>query len=336
MKPKMIKPFRHIALLLPLILTGQMGSAQNDNTKKTTEDITADVVSAIADDTPVQGPEAAPAKPVYWKKGIQTTLAFSQTSLTNWSAGGDGNFTLNAFIDATADYLRNKWLWDNRMQMGYGFTYSMNGNETYRYKKSDDRLQLDSEVGRLLTERLYLSGLMTFKTQFTDGLPYSGDNNRISSFLAPGYLNLGLGVDWKALTFLSLYLSPVTGNFVIVALNDSTIRKNYGNSVDQAVRAQLGAQMKMDIKYTYQTFSFNTSLVLFSDYLHNFGNIQVNWDLSATVKLWKVLSISLRTSLIYDDNIAIADKDGNKCPRVQFKEIGGIGIVYTIGNYTKR
>lgn len=310
-------------------------SAQTENTAKSSEEIAADLAQALVE-VPTEAPETEPVKPKYWRKGILTSLAFSQTTLTNWAAGGDGNVTLNAYIDATADYAKDKWIWDNRLQAGYGFTYSLNQAETYRYKKSDDRLQLDSEVGRQISDRLYLSGLFTFKTQITDGYPYSGENKRISSFLAPGYLNIGIGIDYKPFKCLSFYVSPLTGNFVIVAPNDSTMRVSYGNSCDQAVRAQMGAQVKMDFKYTVEVFSINSTLNLFSNYLDHPANIQVNWDLNCGVKVWKVLTISLRTSLIYDDNIKIADKDGYKCPRVQFKEIGGIGITYTIGNYTKR
>jgi len=309
--------------------------AQN-NTKKSTSDITASVASAIADAPVEEAPEPEPAKPTFWKKGILTSMSFSQTTLTNWAAGGDGNVTLNAYVDGTANYARNKWIWDNRAQMGYGFMYSLNENEKYRYKKSDDRLQLDSEVGRKVSERLYISGLLSFKTQFSDGYPYSGENKRISTFLAPGYVNIGIGIDYKPFRCLSIYASPLTGNFVIVAPNDSSMRVSYGNSFDQPVRSQMGAQVKMDFKYAVQKFYINSTLNLFSNYLDHPLNIQVNWDLNCGITVWKVLTITLRTSLIYDDNIKIADKDGYKCPRVQFKEIGGIGVTYTIGNYTKR
>ncbi len=329
---------RHLTVFALTFLTfSQVLCAQDEKTaKKTSSDIAADIASALIDTPKEEAAPTAPAKPTYWKKGIMTSVAFSQTTLTNWAAGGDGNVTLNAYIDATADYSKNNWIWDNRLQMGYGFTFSLNGDEKYRYKKSDDRFQIDSEVGRKLTDRLYLSGLFTFKTQLTNGYPYSGENQRISSFLAPGYVNLGIGVDYKPFRCLSLYASPLTGNFVIVAPNDSLMRVSYGNKFDQSVRAQMGAQVKMDFKYSVQNFSINSSLNLFSNYFQAPQNIQVNWDMNLSVKVFKMVTVSLRTSLIYDDNIKIADKDGHKCSRVQFKEIGGIGITFTIGDYIKR
>lgn len=330
-----MKRLRLLIFFLPVLMTALPLSAQVD-TKKSSSEIAADVASALVDTKTEEAPAPEPPKPTFWKKGILTSLSFSQTSLTNWAAGGDGNVTLNAYIDATADYAKNKWIWDNRFQAGYGFLYSLNQDEKYRYKKSDDRLQIDSEVGRQVSDRLYLSGLFTFKTQWTDGHPYSGDNHRISSFMAPGYINIGIGIDYKPFKCLSIYASPLTGNFVVVAPNDSSMRVSYGNKFDQAIRAQMGAQVKMDLKYSVQNFNINSTLNLFSNYLDKPQNIQVNWDLNCGLKIWKVLTISLRTSLIYDDNIKIADKDGNKAPRVQFKEIGGIGITYIIGNYTKR
>ena len=46
----------------------------------------------------------------------------------------------------------------------------------------------------------------------------------------------------------------------------------------------------------------------------------------------KFMSANIRTNLIYDDNIQIADKYGNKAPRVQFREVLSIGLSYTISN----
>ena len=44
----------------------------------------------------------------YWTNSLQTKLDFGQTSLTNWSAGGYNSFSLKTFIDANANYSKDK------------------------------------------------------------------------------------------------------------------------------------------------------------------------------------------------------------------------------------
>ena len=41
----------------------------------------------------------------------------------------------------------------------------------------------------------------------------------------------------------------------------------------------------------------------------------------------KWFSTTLTTNLVYDDDVKIAQKDGTKGPRVQFKEILGVGQI---------
>lgn len=327
--------FWGFAAAVLMMLVSPMPASAQDDTKKSAAEITQSLAQSLVDTPAPQEP--AVEKPSNWKKGILTQLSFSQTALSNWTAGGNGNATLNGYADATADYAKDKFVWENRLQFGYGFTYTFSDDEKYPYRKSDDRIQIDSKMGHLVSDRLYVSGLFYFKTQLTPGYNYSStQKDMISNFLAPAYLNLGAGIDYKPAQFLSLYFSPVTGNFVIVAPNDSVMRASFGNKKDEAVRTQLGAQLKLDFRYAYQSFNINSQLTLFSNYLKNPQNIQVSWDLSASIQIIKYLTLTLRTNLIYDDNVKIANAAGEKSPKIQFKEIGGIGFTYTFGDYTKK
>jgi len=73
---------------------------------------------------------------------------------------------------------------------------------------------------------------------------------------------------------------------------------------------------------------------LFSNYLHNPQNIDVNWQVLINMKVNKFLSASITTHIIYDDDIMIPldrNEDGiteGKGPRTQFKEVLGVGLSY--------
>jgi len=297
-----------------------------------------DIVSSI-DEAAVD--TASKEEPKYWTNGVLTQVGFSQVSLTNWAEGGSANISLNGLIDANANYAKDKMIFENRLKISYGFVQSFDKSTplNQQFSKSDDRIQLDSKWGWMLLDKLYFSALLNFRTQMSPTYEYVTDDvgmvtrNTQSNFMAPGYLSLGIGVNYRPFNFLSLNISPATGNLVVVT--DELLRETYGNEPDQAVRAEFGAQIKMDINYTYKIFKISSALTLFSNYLYRPDNIQVYWDVDASLALTKVLTLTARTNLIYDKNILIEDDLGVAAPRVQFKEIVSLGLTWTFGQYIK-
>ena len=269
-------------------------------------------------------------KPVaVWKTSSINSLNFSQTALSNWAAGGQGSLALSAFADWSAKLSKGRHLWENRFQAAYGFVHAYGDIN----KKSDDKLILDSKWGCQAYDKLYLSAAFNFTSQMAQGFEYpkNADPKRISNFMAPGYFSLGLGLDYKPSDFFSIRVSPLTSKLVVVT--DTLLRPRYGNKVDQKVRPELGAQIKMDFKKEVATnVTLSTDLTLFSDYLGTPANIKVFWNLLINMKVNKYLSANFRTNMIYDDEIKITDKDGNEGPRLQLKEILGIGFTWSFGS----
>jgi hypothetical protein len=265
-----------------------------------------------------------------WNKGLSATIGFSQLSLTNWAAGGAGQLTLNTFADLFANMTKGRFLWTNELQAGYGFIESFDTG----YKKSDDRLIFDSKLGYKAAEKLYLSAVLDFRTQFARG--YSGDEI-VSNILAPAYTTLGLGIDFTPVKNVSINVAPITGKVTMV--NEPELRYRYGNAYDQFARFELGAQVKVDAKLEVENFKVGTTLVLFSDYLNKPQNIKVNWDVNAEAKISKFFSVTLRTNMIYDDNILLnkrkvlpgGDVVEYQAAGIQFKELFTIGFTYSIG-----
>ena len=72
---------------------------------------------------------------------------------------------------------------------------------------------------------------------------------------------------------------------------------------------------------------------LFYNYANNPKKIDLNWENALLMKINKYLSASLINQLIYDADIDITtyDENGNidqVGPKVQFKNIFGVGLVY--------
>lgn len=263
-----------------------------------------------------------------WTLGTKASLSFSQVSLTNWAAGGENSFGGNSFLNLTANLKQGKTTWDNSLDLAYGMVKQ--GNSSVR--KSDDKIDLVSKWGHnIITRNLFLSANFNFKTQFDNGYNYFPNDSSvlISKFMAPGYFMLGLGLDYKPYPFLSISLLPLTGRLVVV--NDTTLSVNYGLDAGKKTKPEFGAAFKMTLEKDLTTnVSLKTKLEMFSNYIDRPQNIDINWEALLILKATKYISTYIGFQTIYDHDILIADKDGRKAPRTQFKQTFGVGFNYSI------
>jgi hypothetical protein len=266
-----------------------------------------------------------------WKKSGIFNLTTSQTSLTNWAAGGQSSFALNGLLDLQVNYRQEKYYWENFLELGYG---TMKQPER-DWWKTDDRIQYTSKYGHKMSGDLYFAGLVDFRTQFSNGFNYPNDSVLISKFMAPGYLLGAVGFEYKPSAGFDVFFAPVTGKFTFVmdqALSDSGA---FGVKRGDQVYSEFGGYMRMFLKKDImENITFQTNLDLFSNYMHNPGNIDVNWQTLLSLKVNKFISATVSTDMIYDDDIKIA-KDNNgdgiideKGPRLQFKEVLALGLSY--------
>jgi hypothetical protein len=275
-----------------------------------------------------------------WKKGGVLTLNLAQTSLTNWAAGGQNSFAVNGLLSVFAHYKRNKTVWDNSLDIGYGLLKQ--GSES-RYTKTDDKFDFLSKYGREAFKNFYYTALFNFKTQMSPGYKYPDYTNKISDLFAPAYLTLALGLDFKPDAYFSAFVAPVTEKFTFVtdqALSDAGA---FGVKPGEKTLSEFGGYLRAiysrnDFRNEFlKNVTFTTKIDLFSNYLTKPQNIVVNWETLIAFKVNKFLSASINTQLVYDDKIRIPfDKnaDGTIDPGesirslVQFKEILGVGLSY--------
>ncbi len=266
----------------------------------------------------------------YWKKGGMASLSFSQTSLSSWSGGGDNAISTNAQLNLFANYTKAKNAWDNTLNLEYGLLKQ--GDEGTR--KSIDKIDFVTKYGHQASKRWYYSALLDFKTQFAKGYNYGkneGDpDQKVSNFMAPAYLLLSLGMDYKPNEIFSAYLSPVTGKTTFVNDEDLSDAGAFGVDPGDKIRYEFGALAKLTLKKTVaKNVDLKSTLDLFTAYSESFGNIDVNWDLKIDMKVNKFLTASINTTLVYDDDVQYVDKEGvNRGVKVQFKEVLGIGLSY--------
>ena len=283
----------------------------------------------------------------YWSNTAEGTLTFSQVSLSNWAGGGNNSIALNMYAGFVANYAKDRVSWENSLNLGYGLVNQSNTG----LQKSDDKINLISKFGYQLSQesnKLFWSSMVDLKTQFAQGFDLPNDSIEISRFAAPAYILVTTGLDYKPSSNFSIMYSPVTGKLTLVTSQaladqgafgvDPAEFDELGNLVAEGkqFRAEIGTYIKMNYKREIFTdVNYQTNLELFSNYLDEFGNIDVNWENTFIMKVNKFLSANLITQLIYDDDIKTTEvlNDGTmvqRGARVQFKQIFGLGLSYII------
>ena len=269
---------------------------------------------------------AQETKDTLWTTSGSTTLNFSQVSLNNWAAGGKSSMSGVFMVNYAANYKKDKLSWDNTFDFRFGFLKE----EDDDVRKSDDKIDISSKLGIEAKGNWFYSGLLNFKSQFAPGYNYPDTETAISKFMAPGYLSLGLGMDYKTDGF-SLMMAPVSGKFTFVTDDDLSNEGAFGVEEGKSMRSELGATVKAQlIKDIMKNVTLDTKVDLFSNYLDQPKNIDVDWTFKIIMKVNDYLSANLITQLIYDNDVKIQGDDENlpPSPGLQFMESFGVGLTF--------
>jgi len=261
-----------------------------------------------------------------WKKGGLFSLSFTQVSLTNWAAGGQNSISGTGLANLYGDYRKGNFTWNSSLDLGYGLMRQGKDGVI----KTDDKVNFLSKAGMRAANDWYYACLLNFRTQMTPGYNYPNDTVKISKFLAPAYLLGALGIDYKKSDKFTLFLAPVTGKITIV--NDDVLSNagSFGVDPGKRSRSELGGYIRAAYKTDITpNIAFQTKADLFSNYLKEPQNIDVNWETLLLMKAGKFITVSFATHLIYDADILFdATEVGEGESRVQFKQLLGVGLSY--------
>jgi hypothetical protein len=81
-----------------------------------------------------------------WTIHGENTLLINQSSFSNWSSGGVNSVAGNILLNYDFNYKKDLWSWDNKVILGYG----LSKQQDIGSRKNDDRIILNSLLGRLL------------------------------------------------------------------------------------------------------------------------------------------------------------------------------------------
>ena len=265
----------------------------------------AEIKGAAATATRGVGSRRLPPDSLNWKKGGDVSLSFSQVHLSNWAAGGEKSLSFGSSSNLYANYKKDKMIWENYAFLSYGV---IKAGERAAIKNSD-QINVGSRAGYQMSNNWYYAAAMLGKTQFAPGYRYSAnDTTKTSTFLAPAYMFLSLGLDYKPSSRFYISLAPAMGKATFLNSKDETILKAAGitqEMIDDGKKARYefggGIVLNMNGNFFENRVSYITQLELFSNYFDEPQNIDVVWDFQLRIALTKHISAALRLNMIYYD-----------------------------------
>jgi hypothetical protein len=302
-KYKKFNKMKKIVLTLTMILSFSVAVFAQENEKELLKK-TEEAVAKIKED-----------KPNGWvKKGTFTFLA-NQASFNNWLAGGQSNISGNIGLNYDFNYKKNSWNWDNKIIAGYGLTKI----KDQEMQKSDDRFQFNSLLGKRASDKgnWYYSAFFNFKTQFDSGFE---SGVKTSHFFSPAYFQFGPGMLWKKSDNLKVNFAPATSKLIVVHPHFTKFSPSFGVEQGDTFRYEFGAAINAYYKFNLiENVSVENILNLYSNYLDNPQNVDLDYTLNIVMKVNKYLSTNIAFQTIYDDNAFSG---------FQTRQVIGLGVNY--------
>ena len=260
-----------------------------------------------------------------WTKRGNIAVLLNQTGFSDWVGGGTNNFSGTIKFDYEWEYRNKGWDWLSNVESAFGLAKYKNAPFA---RKIDDRILIQSIVGKEFTRNLSFSAFFNFTSQIGNGYKYKkdDDNNEIreltTRIFSPAYFQIGSGFLWKKDEKLWVNYSPIASRLILVSkkFTDglSENESYFGVSPNKSSRYELGANLTFHSEGSLlENVNYKQDLKLFSNYLEDASNIDLDYLAQIEINVNPFLSTQLIFQLIYDDNAV---------SRLQVREVFGVGV----------
>ena len=254
-------------------------------------------------------------------------------------------------------YRDDRHSWDNIFNFAYGRSLIDIQEPSI---KTDDKIDLTSKYGWRAKYNWSYTAMVNFKTQFAPGYVAGSKGlpditrGKISDWLSPAYFTAALGMDYLEQRKITCFMSPFTCKGTIVKNQrlanlgqfgvTPAVFDGDGNMITPGknLRIEYGAYLRMGFSKSWkEQYRLDSKLELFSSYLNQPENIDVNFEGVLGCKINKDLGFSVIMQMLYDDDIILVktpagfDDQGNptaeiKGPGLQLREVLAIGFQYSL------
>lgn len=303
-----------------------------------------------------------------WSGGMGLGLDFFQLLQINPKVGaGEDRIQFGGLSTGFINYKKGLLDWENTgtflfgvQRLGSGTT-SIDGNVISKpYQKTIDELRLVSLLTYKLSEESkwsYSTNLIafsqllpTYRGNFLKDVTESGEGP-ISKFLSPAQISFAPGIRYEPNNVFSLSFSPASVKGIIVG--DEEIASIPGNEeamvglhgtewrgpddFDQ-ILFQFGSSLRAEYKNKYlnEKLLARSELILFSNYLNEAKNVDLDWRNEIAYEIVKGLKLTVIVNLFYDHDILLQKSDRDQPDGIERDEMGnpilgrGLNVIQTV------
>ncbi|MFM8450052.1 MAG: DUF3078 domain-containing protein, partial [Haliscomenobacter sp.] len=249
---------------------------------------------------------------------------------------GQNRIGLGGALTAFANRKKGRTAFDNNAGWQFGVQRLgagpfVNGGNI-PFQKSIDEFRTSTKIGYQAsdTSHFFYTGDINLRSQLTPTFKgtkqYPGNylsdisgllSNPVAQAFSPATLTVSAGLDFKPTDKLSFFYSMFGGKFIIVA-DDSIARQGiHGNPVVKNAQGvvvsyknvdkQIGSLLKVNYtnKFIENKLRLASQIILYSNYLRQPQNIDLDWTNELTYALAKSFRLSLTMNVFYDHDILV-------------------------------
>jgi hypothetical protein len=267
-----------------------------------------------------------------WKRKMNFALNFNQASFSsNWKAGGINSLGFTSLFNYKANYKEGRRGWDNEIDLGFGFV----NNSGQGYRKTIDRLYLDTKYGYDINKNWGLFTALNVVTQFSKGYNYLDDKTKvlISDFAAPAFVTSAWGLEYHPVDYFKVRISPFAPRLTVVRdaqrFTKSVGPVPYGVDSTESTRFEvLAAQIQAEFnKEIVKNVNLKWRYAMFANYeTFEPKTIDHRFDLDIMMKVNKYINVGIGGIVLYD-----YDQDSD----VQLSQVFSFGFLYSFQNFTE-
>lgn len=288
----------------------------------------ADLVEKIADvptTIDIVPMEVLVTKPNFWTIKGDYSLQIMQNFVSpNWHKGGESSYAMLGAITMEANYNnKQKVKWDNKLELKVGLQ-DVREDTVHTVRTTEDLIRLTSKLGLQATKHWYYTLQVIGTTQFAHSYK-SNDRKMYADFMAPGKLNVSLGMDYN-MDWMNhklkgtVHLAPLAYNLIYTRWLE--LSTSLGVDEGKHAKHDFGSQLTVD--FTWEI----TDIIKWKSRLEGYTTYKralLEWENTFVLQLNKWLAAQLFLHPRFDDGVPRDDRHGYW----QFKEFASIGFNYS-------
>jgi hypothetical protein len=252
-----------------------------------------------------------------WTHNLIGGLNLTQVSFNdNWAQGGENAlaYALSLIGKSANDLPKTNWT------TSYKFAYGQTKLGDQGIRKTDDKIDIESNLTYKAGTYINPYIAVTLKTQFAAGFDYGTmPKTRVSNFFDPAYLTQSIGLGYQPLAQIKTRLGAalrevITSEFNSYADDPKTLTV-------EKTKVEGGLESVTEVSWQLQSNLLFTGKLELFDAFRNFDIIIMRSDNTLAAKVSKYLTVNVNVQLIKEPPV--------RRGKIQVKETLAIGLSYS-------